>query len=72
MPGARIKVFKIMIMIIQVQFIYRIYIPLLLQLCSKLFNPPCDFPMIFIVNKSCNIECCVNNMFRINKKMIVS
>ena len=30
--------------------------------------PPCGFPMISIVNKSCNIECCVNNMFRINKK----
>ena len=42
------------------------------QLCSKLFNPPCVFPMISIVNKSCNIECCVNKMFRINKKMIVS
>ena len=34
--------------------------------------PPCVFPMISIVNKSCNIECCVNNMFRINKKIIVS
>ena len=33
---------------------------------------PCGFPMISMVNKLCNIECCVNNMFRINKKMIVS
>ena len=39
-----------------------------IQLCSKLFNPPCGFPMISIVNKSCNIECCVKNVFRINKK----
>ena len=31
-------------------------------------TPPCDFPMISIVNKSCNIECCVNDMFRINKQ----
>ena len=38
----------------------------------KLFNPSCIFPVISIVNKLCNIECCVNNMFRINKKMIVS
>ena len=43
-----------------------------LLLFSKLFNPPCGFPVISIVNKSCNIECCVNNMFRINKKIIVS
>ena len=43
-----------------------------LQLCSKLFNPLCGFPVISMVNKSCNIECCVNIMFRINKKMIVS
>ena len=38
----------------------------LIQLCSKLFNPPCDFLMISIVNKSYNIECCVNKMFQIN------
>ena len=38
----------------------------------KIIKPPCIFPMISTVNKSCNIECCVNNMFRINKKMIVS
>ena len=43
-----------------------------IQLCSKLFNPLSGFPMISIVNKSCNTECCVYNMFRINKKMIVS
>ena len=28
--------------------------------------------LISIVNKLCNIECCVNNMFWINKKIIVS
>ena len=29
----------------------------------KFIQPPCVFPMISIVNKSCDIECCVNNMF---------
>ena len=38
----------------------------------KIIQPPLLFPMTSIVNKSGNIECCVNNMFQINKKMIVS
>ena len=43
-----------------------------LQLRSKLFNPPYGFPMISIVNKSCNIESCVNNMLHIIQNMMVS
>ena len=43
----------------------------ILQLCSKLFNPPCGYPMISIVNKSCNIESCVN-MLQIIPNMTVS
>ena len=41
-------------------------------LCSKLFNRPYVFPLTSIVSKSCNIECCVNNMFQINQNIIVS
>ena len=43
-----------------------------LQWEAEVFNPPCIFPLTSIVNKSCNIECCVNNMFQINQNMIVS
>ena len=38
----------------------------------KIIQPPDVFPMTSIVNKSCNIECCVNSMFPINQNMIVS
>ena len=30
------------------------------------------FPLTSIVNKSCNIECCVNNMLKIIQTMMVS
>ena len=42
-----------------------------IQLYSKLFNP-LAFPITSIVNKSCNIDCCVNSMLPINQNMIVS
>ena len=40
----------------------------------KIIQPPLLFPMTSIVNKSCNIECCVNStcMLPINQNMIVS
>ena len=38
----------------------------------KTIQPPCIFPLISVTNKSCNIECCVNNMFQINHNVIVS
>ena len=43
-----------------------------IQLCSKLFNPPDIFPLISIVNKSSNIECCVNTILPIIQNLIVS
>ena len=42
------------------------------QLEAKVFNPPDIFPLISIVNKSCNIERCVNSMLQIIKNMMVS
>ena len=43
-----------------------------IQLESEVFNPPDVFPLIPIVNKSCNIECCVNKMLQIIQNMTVS
>ena len=42
-----------------------------IQLFSKLFNPPDVFPLTSIVNKSFNIEWCVNNMLQIIQNMMV-
>ena len=42
------------------------------QLEAKVFNPPDIFPLISIVNKSCNIERCVKNMFQIIQNTMVS
>ena len=41
---------------------------------EAVFNPPPPdiFPLIPIINKSCNIGRCVNNMLRIIQNMIVS
>ena len=44
----------------------------LLQLEAEVLNPPDVFPLIPIVNKSCNIECYVNNMLKIIQNMMVS
>ena len=41
-----------------------------LQLDAEVFNPPDVFPLIPIVNKSCNIECCVNKMLQIIQNVI--
>ena len=35
---------------------------MLLQFEAEVYNPPDIFPLIPIVNESCNIEHCVNNM----------
>ena len=43
-----------------------------LQLEGKVFNPPDIFPLISIVNKSCNIERCVNTILPIIQNLIVS
>ena len=43
-----------------------------IQLEAEVFNPPDVFPLIPIVNKSCNIERCVNNMLQIIRNMMVS
>ena len=45
---------------------------LYLQLEAEVFNPPDIFPLIPIVNKSCNIERCVKNMLQIFQNMMVS
>ena len=39
---------------------------------SRSIQPLDVFPLIPIVNKSCNIECCVNNMLQIIQNMMVS
>ena len=39
---------------------------------SRSIQPPDVFPLIPVVNKSCNIECCVNNMLQIFQNMMVS
>ena len=37
----------------------------------KIIQPPLRFPYDFyMVYKSCNIECCVNNMLQITKNMM--
>ena len=38
----------------------------------RCIQPPDVFPLTSIVNKSCNIECCVNKMFQIIQNMMVS
>ena len=43
-----------------------------IQLEAEVINPPDVFPLIPIVNKSCNFECCVNNMLQITQNMMVS
>ena len=43
-------------------FEYTYYI----QLEAEIFNPPDVLPLIPIVNKSCNIEGCVDNMLKKN------
>ena len=43
-----------------------------IQLEAKVFNPPDIFPLISIVNKSCNIERCVNTILPIIQNLIVS
>ena len=43
-----------------------------IQLEAEVFNPPDVFPLIPTVNKSCNIESCVNNMLQIIQNMMVS
>ena len=43
-----------------------------IQLEAEVINPPDVFPLIPIVNKSCNIECCVNSMLQIIQIMMVS
>ena len=43
-----------------------------IQLEAKVFNPPDIFPLISIVNKSCNIERCVKSMLPIFQNKIVS
>ena len=42
------------------------------QLQAEVSNPPDVFPLIPIVNKSCNIGRCVNNMLQIIQNMMVS
>ena len=42
------------------------------QFEAEVFNPPDVFPLIPIVNKSWNIERCVNNMLQIIQNMMVS
>ena len=42
------------------------------QLEAEVFNPLDVFASIPIANKSCNIECCVNNMLQIIQNMVVS
>ena len=39
---------------------------------AEVFIPPDVFSLIPVVNKSCNIERCVNNMLQIIQNMIVS
>ena len=43
-----------------------------IQLEAEEFNPPDVFTLPPIVNKSCNIECCVDNMLQIIQNMMVS
>ena len=43
-----------------------------IQLEAKVFNPPDIFPLISIVNRSCNIERCVKSMRPIFQNKIVS
>ena len=43
-----------------------------IQLEAEVFNPPDIFPLISIVNKSCNIEHCVKSMLPIFQNKIVS
>ena len=50
------------------QNLMRLYI----QLEAEVFNPHDVFPLIPIVNKSCNMERCVNNMLQIFRNMMVS
>ena len=38
----------------------------------RCIQPPDFVPLISIVNESCNIECCVNNMLQIIRNMMVS
>ena len=42
------------------------------QLEAEVFNSPDIFPLIDIVNKSCNIEHCVNNVLQIIQNKMVS
>ena len=42
------------------------------QLASDTFNPPDVLLLTPIVNKSCKIECCVNNMLQIIQNMMFS
>ena len=57
--------------------LYQMMCPLLphredIQLEAEVFNPPDVLPLIPIVNKTCNIERCVNNMLQIIQNMMVS
>ena len=45
---------------------------IVIQLEAEVFNPPDIFPLIPILNKSRNIERCVNNMLQIIQNMMVS
>ena len=38
----------------------------------RCIQPPDIFPLTSMVNKSCNIECCVNNMLQIIQNMMFS
>ena len=38
----------------------------------RFVKPPDVFPLTSVVNKSCNIECRVNNMLQIIQNMMVS
>ena len=44
----------------------------LVQLEAEVFNPPVVTPLTPTINKSCNIECCVNNRLQIIQNMMVS
>ena len=48
------------------------YVIINIQLKAEVFNPPDIFPLISIVNKSCNIERCVKSMLPIFQNKIVS